>query len=73
MINELHSSKSCCFFKQNAPITGKAISELFQAMKLGQPNPSNDHFSASATATMNSAGQRCIFVRLQSASLPDSQ
>jgi hypothetical protein len=45
MINQLQASKSCYFFKQNAPLTARAISELFRDVRLGQSNPSNNHFS----------------------------
>lgn len=48
MINELQASKSCYSFKQNAPLTAKAISELFQDVRLGQYNPSNNHFPHSS-------------------------
>ncbi|WP_242207675.1 MULTISPECIES: hypothetical protein [unclassified Pseudomonas] len=47
MINELQASKSCYFFKQSAPLTAKAVTELFRDVRAGQSNPSKNHFSHS--------------------------
>lgn len=44
MITELQASKSCYFYKQSAPLTAKAVNQLFRAVRQGQITPSNNHF-----------------------------
>jgi|LNAP01.1.fsa_nt_gb hypothetical protein len=36
MIAELQASKSCYFYRQNTPLTAKAVNQLFRAVRKGQ-------------------------------------
>jgi hypothetical protein len=45
MIDELHASKSCYFFRQRASITAVAITALFRAIRGAQTSSSNNFFS----------------------------
>ncbi|EMC4193264.1 hypothetical protein VEL60_004393, partial [Cronobacter sakazakii] len=45
MIDELQASKSCYFYRQKAPITKVAITELFRDIRKAQTHPSNNFFS----------------------------
>lgn len=45
MIDELQASKSCYFYRQKAPITKVAITELFRDIRKAQTSPSNNFFS----------------------------
>lgn len=45
MIDELQASKSCYFFRQQAPITASTIAALFRAVRGAQTSASNNYFS----------------------------